>query len=84
MDWFNDWHPMSIEEINMLRMKAYLDFAEQDRVEMLKPPFETYFYKNKLGKDVSCRILIRRDNGEIIVRNENGCNICLTENDLFR
>ena len=84
MDWFNNWHPMIPEEIDMLRMKAYLDFAEIEQVADLEPPFETYFYKNKLGKDMICRVLIRRKNGEVIVRNQNGVDVCLTENDLFK
>ena len=84
MAWFYDWSPASPNEYELNRIKAYLDFDEQDIVEQLKPPYETYFYKNKLGKDVSCRILIRRENGGIVVRNENGCDVYLTEKDLFR
>jgi hypothetical protein len=81
--WFDDWSPMKQSEIDMTRMKAYLDWAEQEQVEDLEPPYETYNYKNKAGKLMTCRILIRRKNGEIIVRNQNGVNVCLTENDLF-
>jgi len=83
MDWFNDWSPMEQSKIDMIRMKAYLDFAEQEKVEQLEPPYETYNYKNKAGKIITCRVLIRRENGEIVVRNQNGVNVCLIENDLF-
>lgn len=74
---------MNDEEINMFRMKAYLDFAEVDKVESLELPYETASYKNKKGNLMDCRILIRRNNGEIIVENLNGCRICLTEKDLI-
>jgi len=83
MDWFNDWSPMEQSKIDMMRMKAYLDFTEQEKVEQLEPPYETYNYKNKAGKIMTCRVLIRRENGEIVVRNQNGVNVCLIENDLF-
>jgi len=82
--WTTDWTPLPQSEIDMTRMKAYLDFAEVEQVADLEPPFETYFYKNKLGKDMICRVLIRRKNGEVIVRNQNGVDVCLTENDLFK
>jgi hypothetical protein len=81
--WLDDWVPMEQNKIDMTRMKAYLDFAEQERSDELQPPYETYNYKNRNGKLMVCRVLVRRKNGEIVVRNQNGVNVCLTENDLF-
>ena len=96
MDWFNDWNPMSMnnwnsmsitrEEIDMTRMKAYLDFAETERVLDLKSDnfeFPQKYYFNTLGQKVTCKVLIERKNGEIIVENQNGCFVCLTEDKLF-
>jgi hypothetical protein len=64
-------------------LKAYLDWDELEKVEQLQPPYETYNYKTQAGKIIACRVLVRRKNGEIVVRNENGVDICLTAKDLF-
>lgn len=76
----SDFKPMSKEEINNLRMKAYLSFDEEE--EKLDSS-EKYYYKNKLGNLVSCVIILKRDNGEIVVENEKGCRVCLREKDLI-
>ena len=80
----NNWISATQNEVEYIKIKAYLDWAEVEQVEQLSPPYETYFYKNKLGNDMACRVLVRRKNGEIIVRNQNGVDVCLTENDLFK
>jgi|LakMenE18May11ns_1017448.scaffolds.fasta_scaffold6914594_1 hypothetical protein len=73
---------MNEDEIDFYRIKSYLDFGEMEKVEELMPPYEIVYYKNRKGKLVTARILIRRNNGEIIVRNTNGVDVCLTEKDL--
>jgi len=86
MDWFNDWDPAPQPEIDMSRMKAYLDFAEHEKIEDLKIDnwkFPQGYYFNKLGQKVTCNILIKRNNGEIVVENQNGCLVCLTKDKLF-
>jgi hypothetical protein len=75
--------PMGKDEIDFYRLKAYLDFGETEKVEELMPPYEIVYYKNRKGNLVTARILIRRKNGEIIVRNINGVDVCLTEKDLI-
>lgn len=73
---------MTEEEINNTRMKAYLNFDEQEIAKDLLPPYEVYKYKNRKGDWVACRVLLRRDDGDVIVINTNGCQVCLTEQDL--
>ena len=75
--------PMGKDEIDVYKIKAYLDFGETEKVEELMPPYEIVYYKNRKGNLVAARILIRRKNGEIIVRNINGVDVCLTEKDLI-
>jgi len=75
--------PMGKDEIDFYRLKTYLDFGETEKVEELMPPYEIVYYKNRKGNLVTARILIRRKNGEIIVRNINGVDVCLTEKDLI-
>jgi len=75
--------PMGKDEIDFYRLKSYLDFGETEKVEELMPPYEIVYYKNRKGNLVTARILIRRKNGEIIVRNINGVDVCLTEKDLI-
>ena len=91
MNWFKDrmkddlWVkdlPIAQNEIDMTRMRAYLDFAETEKVEDLIPPYEVVYYKNMKGNLVSARVLIRRKNGEIVIKNINGVYVCLTEKDL--
>lgn len=76
-----EFKPMSKEEIDSRRIKAYLSFDEED--DKLESN-EKFYYKNKRGESISCIILIKRDNGEIVVQNSNGCRVCLTEKDLFK
>ena len=76
-----EFKPMSKEEINSRRMKAYLSFDEED--DKLESD-EKFYYKNKNGESISCVILIKRDNGEIVVENSDGCRVCLKEKDLFK
>jgi hypothetical protein len=78
-----DWNPMTKEEIDKHRLKAYLSFDEEDEVAELEPPYKLYKYKNSRGEDVVCRILIRRESGEIVVQNINGVRVCLTEDKLL-
>ena len=83
MDWFSDWYPMPMQraEIDMLRMKAYLSFQEEKTIAG-KTDFKPASYTNKLGDKILCTVLVERDNGEIVVRNEKGCLVCLTEDSI--
>jgi hypothetical protein len=86
MNWFYDyeWSDAPLDERDRNRMKAYLSFEEEeDEVKAQTPPYRIYYYKNLKNELVPCRILIKRDNGEVVVERSNGCRICLTEKDLY-
>lgn len=83
MNWFYEWSDAPLDAWDRNRMKAYLSFEEEDEVKAQPPPYRIYYYKNLKNELVPCRILIRRDNGEIVVERSNGCRICLTETDLY-
>lgn len=59
-------------------IKALIGFGEEESKEA-----GSYYYLNKLGDSINCKVILRRDNGEVVVINENGCQVCLTENDLY-
>lgn len=64
------------------RIKAMLSFDEEEHLKAFGPAPEIYTYKNRLGKEVFCQILVERENGEVIVQNKNGCKVCLSKKDL--
>lgn len=71
--------PMTESEINKCRLKAYLSSDEFDSLESFDG---VYVYKNSKGNYVKCYILHKRNEKEVIVRNEFGVDVCLTINDL--
>jgi hypothetical protein len=76
------WRSMTQEEVDSTRMKAYLSFAEQES----GPNVDTdivYYYINKKGDTVNCNVIYARDNGEVIVVNENGCQVVLDKSKLY-
>jgi hypothetical protein len=75
-----EYKPMSKDEIDSLRLKAYLSFDEE---KSLVVSTENGFYRNRLGRLMHCRVILRRENGEIVVENENGCRLCLTDDSFF-
>lgn len=77
-----EFKTMSSEEVDRYRIKSYLSFEEEDIIRG-KEFFESAKYLNKKGEEVDCKILLRRDNGEIIVVNQNGVKVCLTEDKLI-
>jgi len=78
-----EFKSMSTEEVDENRLKAYLSFDEEEIVSNTEN-FEYTKYLNKNGEMVECKILLRRGNGEIIVINNNGCKVCLTEGELIK
>jgi len=74
---------MTSKERDENRLKAYLSFEEEDIVSD-KNNFESAKYLNKRGEEITCKILIRRDNGEIVVINQKGVKVCLTEDKLIK
>lgn len=77
-----EWLDTTLEEIEKMRMKAYLSFAEQEE----GPNVDTdivYYYINKRGDTVNCNAIYARNNGEVIVVNENGCQVVLDKSKLF-
>ena len=78
-----EYKSMSREEIDKHRIKATLDFDEEELVKS-KVSYESAKYLNKKGDEVDCHILLERDNGEIIVQNLNGVRVCLTEDKLIK
>jgi hypothetical protein len=60
---------------------AILSFDEQQN-----PNVDTtvlYYYLNSKGEKVNCKALYLRDNDKVVVRNENGCQVCLHKEDLY-
>lgn len=77
-----EWKEMSQEEIDKTRMKAYLSFDEME----MDPNVDTsinYYYINSKGDKVKCNVIYSRDNGEVIVVNENSCQVMLTKDKLY-
>lgn len=74
---------MSPQEIDSLRMKAYLSFDEEEVVRQMGVSDKPYYYKNSKNELIPCHIIFKRDNGEIIVERSNGCRICLMQKDLI-
>jgi hypothetical protein len=77
-----EWKSMGREDIDSNRMKAYLSFDEQEE----GPNVDTdivYYYINKKGDTVNCNSIYVRDNGEVVVVNENGCQVVLDKSELF-
>jgi len=82
----NEWtdggfKPATKEEIENNRISAYLSFDEEDIANEFNG--YTHKYKNLKGNYLKCYILLERDNGQIVVRNENGVNCCLTKERLI-
>ncbi len=75
---------MTLEEIDAARIKAMLSFDEEEAVSRIEPPYELWKYQNSLGQYVTCRILVRRSSGEIVVQNINGTRVCLTETQIHK
>ena len=63
------------------RIKAILSFDEEE-IQNTDPQF-THKYKNSLGQDIPCRILLTRESGEIVIQNINGTNVCLNGEKLI-
>jgi hypothetical protein len=60
---------------------AILSFDEQD-----KPNVDTtvsYYYINSKGDRVDCNAMYLRDNDMVVVKNKNGCQVCLSKKDLY-
>jgi len=75
---------MSKTEIDETRIKAMLSFEEEEALAKAKPSDELWVYQNSKGEDVPCIILIRRSPEEIVVQNDNGTRVCLSETQLSR
>jgi hypothetical protein len=76
------WRSMNQEEVDSTRMKAYLSLDEQES----GPNVDTdivYYYINKKGDTVNCNAIYVRDNGEVVVVNENGCQVVLDKSKLY-
>jgi len=71
--------PISESELNKCRLKAYLSFDEFYSLETFNGIYE---YTNSKGKPIKCYILKKRNDNEVIARNEFGVDICLTFKDL--
>ncbi len=71
---------MSSSDLDEYRIKAILSFDEEERANDFNG--WTHTYKNIKGDVLKCYILIERDNGDIVVKNENGANCCLTKERL--
>jgi hypothetical protein len=69
------------EEIDSTRIKAYLSFEEEETL-LDSTLGETWQYRNRLGKLIECKVLFRRENGEIVVENGKGGRVCLSQDDL--
>ena len=42
-----------------------------------------YYYINSKGEKVNCNALYLREDHTVVVRNENGCQVCLLKEDLY-
>jgi len=73
---------MSAEEIDSLRMKAYLSFAEQEAGPNVDTSIQ-YYYINLKGDAINCNAIFVRDTGDVIVRNEHGVHVLVSKSKLF-
>ena len=77
-----EWRPATQKEIDSTRMKGYLSFYEQE----IGPNVDTattYYYLNSKGNKVNCNMVFSR-NDDIIVKNENGCQLLIHKTKLFK
>ena len=42
-----------------------------------------YYYINSKGDRIDCNAMYLRDNDMVVVRNQNGCQVCLHKKDLY-
>jgi hypothetical protein len=69
------------EEIEKMRMKAYLSFDEIEEGSNVDSNIQ-YYYFNRKGDKVKCNALYLRDNGDVIVKNENGAQVMVRQRNL--
>ena len=87
MDWKSiKWEEMNLifsstEEIDTMRINAYLSFDEMGEIPNVDVDIQ-YYYMNRKGNKIYCKALFVRDNGEVIVINENGCQVMLDKSKL--
>jgi hypothetical protein len=60
---------------------AILSFDEQDKPNVDTPV--SYYYINSKGDRVDCNAMYLRDNDMVVVKNKNGCQVCLSKKDLY-
>jgi hypothetical protein len=77
-----EWKSMTKDEIDSNRMKAYLSFDEMEEGLNVDSDIQ-YYYINKKGDTVNCNAIYVRDNGEVVVVNENGCQVVLDKSKLY-
>lgn len=76
------WLDTTREEIEKMRMKAYLSFDEQEAGPNVDTSIQ-YYYINLKGDTINCNAIFVRDNGDVIVVNENGCQVLISKTKLF-
>ena len=63
-------------------MKAYLSHQEMQIGSNVDTTIN-YYYINTKGNKINCNALFLRDTGEVIVVNENGCQVALDKANLY-
>jgi hypothetical protein len=77
-----EWLDATLEEIENMRMKAYLSFDEIEEGSNVDTDI-VYYYINKRGDAVNCHAIYTRDTGDVIVKNEHGVQVLISKSKLF-